>query len=169
MLKLIRKATSVINEAVLAVKALKEMNEKLNPANKEVIDRVGGIPVVVISEALEIKYNVPEQYPGALVTQKIKGSHYIVINKGMLDLPANVYEAIIQHEVGHVKCKHITGIVAIYKIIRYGRNINYEFEADLYSQKNTGNMLKALEHLKSLKIYNNVELDLRIDALRKAT
>lgn len=169
MLKLIRKATSVINEAVLTVKALKALNERLNPTTKEVVNRVNGIPVVVSSEALEIKYNVPEQYPGAMVTQKIKGSHYIIINQGMVDLPADIYDAILQHEVGHIECKHLSGALAIYKNLRHGRNINYEFEADLYSQRTTGNMLKALEYLKSLKIYNNFELDLRIDALRKAT
>lgn len=162
MLKLIRKA-------VLTVKTLKALNERLNPTTKEVVHRVGGIPVVVISEALEIKYNVPEQYPGALVTQKIKGSHYIIINQGMVDLPADIYDAILQHEVGHIECKHLAGAIAIYKNIRHGRNINYEYEADLYSQKATGNMLKALEYLKSLKIYNNFELDLRIDMLRKST
>ena len=165
MLKSIRKN---LHKAILVAKFLKEINETFNPTTKEVLFYTDGLPVVLANEALEYKFNIPKHFPGAMITQKIKGTNYIMVNDGLLKAPKHILEAIIQHEVGHVKCKHLSGAVAIYKNLRHGRNINHEFEADLYSQKTTGNMIEALEYLKSHRIYNNSELNLRIDMLKES-
>ena len=57
---------------------------------------------------------------------------YIILNKVTRDLPSNLLDAVLQHELGHKSLGH--------------EEISHEneLEADAYSQARTGNMLAAL-------------------------
>lgn len=89
------------------------------------------------------------------------GIPIIVINNKCNNLPKEYRDAVIAHELGHIKLGHLDGdkIPSLRK-----RHLEKEFEADMYAQQKGYDMVKVLEMMKTIFTdrKNLLEFDKRI-------
>ena len=84
---------------------------------------------------------------GAFAAVTNFGISIIVINNKCNDLPLAYRDAIIHHELGHIKLGHLDGKKKPSLRKRY---LDREFEADLYSQQKGYPMLETLKLMKTI-------------------
>ena len=98
---------------------------------------------------------------GAFAATNSFGVPIIVINNKCNDLPLAYRDAIIHHELGHIKLGHLDGkkIPSLRE-----RHLEKEFEADMYAQQKGYDMVKVLELMKTIFTdrKNLLEFDKRI-------
>ena len=98
---------------------------------------------------------------GAFAAVTNFGISIIVINNKCNNLPKEYRDAIIAHELGHIKLGHLDGdkIPSLRE-----RHLEKEFEADMYAQQKGYDMVKVLELMKTIFTdrKNLLEFDKRI-------
>ena len=98
---------------------------------------------------------------GAFAAVNNFGISIIVINNKCNNLPKEYRDAVIAHELGHIKLGHLDGdkIPSLRE-----RHLEKEFEADMYAQQKGYDMVKVLELMKTIFTdrKNLLEFDKRI-------
>ena len=84
---------------------------------------------------------------GAFAATNSFGVPVIIINNKCNELPETYRNAIIHHELGHIKLGHLDGKK---KPSLHKRHLEKEFEADLYSQQKGYPMLETLRMMKTI-------------------
>ena len=84
---------------------------------------------------------------GAFAATNSFGVPVIIINNKCNELPETYRNAIIHHELGHIKLGHLDGKKKPSLRKRY---LEKEFEADLYSQQKGYPMLETLRMMKTI-------------------
>ena len=84
---------------------------------------------------------------GAFAATNNFGIPVIIINNKCNDLPLAYRDAIIHHELGHIKLGHLDGDKKPSLRKRY---LEKEFEADMYAQQKGYDMVKVLEMMKTI-------------------
>ena len=84
---------------------------------------------------------------GAFAATNNFGIHIIIINNKCNNLPKEYRDAIIAHELGHIKLGHLDGDKKLSLRKRY---LEKEFEADMYAQQKGYDMVKVLELMKTI-------------------
>lgn len=122
----------------------------------------------IVCDAACLKFfNVPSTIPFAGVVLLDTGEHIIVVNTAFNTLPEYVQIAILFHEAGHIVNEDKRPSYYFMKrFFGHKEILVQEFNADAYSQRMGCMMYEALQYLHSLNIYNNTELEKRIENLR---
>ena len=98
---------------------------------------------------------------GAFAAVNSFGAPVIIINNKCNNLPKEYRDAVIAHELGHIKLGHLDGdkIPSLRE-----RHLEKEFEADMYAQQKGYDMVKVLELMKTIFTdrKNLLEFDKRI-------
>ena len=101
---------------------------------------------------------------GAFAAVTNFGAPVIIINNKCNNLPKEYRDAVIAHELGHIKLGHLDGdkIPSLRE-----RHLEKEFEADMYAQQKGYDMVKVLELMKTIFTdrKNLLEFDKRIAKL----
>ena len=140
----------MLNRIKTFVKQVAELVEAHKTLRSSVIsatELVEDVHVFVSDEHCLCSAYLTKDVVGAFAVTNSFGIPIIVINNKCNDLPEEYRNAIIQHELGHIKLGHLDGkkIPSLRE-----RHLEKEFEADLYSQQKGYPMLETLRMMKTI-------------------
>lgn len=96
----------------------------------------------------------------------IPDKNIVVINEAALNLPSDLLNALISHEIGHLKLGHkINSLYPIQAFVGFGNGLKCELEADAYAISKGEKTVELLEYMYSK--HNTRCLAKRIQAARK--
>lgn len=125
------------------------------------------------NDAIVLKHlMIPSTYPGILLAKTTKGECYILVNTSFLNIKQEYQDAVVAHELGHKYFNHLDNVdqkflYLIKRALGFSVILNTEYEADSYSLSKGFKIKETLNYFKSLHVYNNKELNLRIKALSR--
>ena len=136
-----------IKAFVKQVVELVEAHKTLRSSILSTTELVEDVYVFVSDEHCLCSAYLPKDVIGAFAGVNAFGIPVIIINNKCNDLPLAYRDAIIQHELGHIKLGHLNdGKRASLR----KRNLDREFEADLYSHNKGYPMLETLKMMKTI-------------------
>ena len=140
---MLNKIKAFVNQVVELVQAHKTLRSSAITATELVED----VYVFVSDEHCLCSAYLTKDVVGAFAGVNAFGIPVIVINNKCNDLPLEYRNAIIQHELGHIKLGHLDGkkIPSLRK-----RHLEKEFEADMYAQQKGYPMLETLQMMKTI-------------------
>ena len=140
---MLNKIKAFVNQVVELVQAHKTLRSSAITATELVED----VYVFVSDEHCLCSAYLTKDVVGAFAGVNAFGIPVIVINNKCNDLPLAYRDAIIQHELGHIKLGHLDGkkIPSLRK-----RHLEKEFEADMYAQQKGYPMLETLQMMKTI-------------------
>ena len=140
---MLNKIKVFVNQVVELVQAHKTLRSSVISATELVED----VYVFVSDEHCLCSAYLTKDVVGAFATTNSFGVPIIVINNKCNELPKEYRNAVIHHELGHIKLGHLDGkkIPSLRK-----RYLEKEFEADLYSQQKGYPMLETLQMMKTI-------------------
>ena len=140
---MLNKIKAFVNQVVELVQAHKTLRSSVISATELVED----VHVFVSDEHCLCSAYLTKDVVGAFAGINSFGVPIIVINNKCNDLPLAYRDAIIHHELGHIKLGHLDGkkIPSLRK-----RHLEKEFEADMYSQQKGYPMLETLRMMKTI-------------------
>ena len=140
---MLNKIKAFVNQVVELVQAHKTLRSSVISATELVED----VHVFVSDEHCLCSAYLPKDVIGAFASVNSFGVPIIVINNKCNDLPLAYRDAIIHHELGHIKLGHLDdGKRASLR----KRHLEREFEADMYSQQKGYPMLETLRMMKTI-------------------
>lgn len=140
---MLNKIKAFVNQVVELVQAHKTLRSSVISATELVED----VHVFVSDEHCLCSAYLTKDVVGAFAGINSFGVPIIVINNKCNDLPLAYRDAIIHHELGHIKLGHLDGKK---KPSLRKRHLEKEFEADLYSQQKGYPMLETLRMMKTI-------------------
>lgn len=140
---MLNKIKAFVNQVVELVQAHKTLRSSVLSATELVED----VYVFVSDEHCLCSAYLTKDVVGAFAGVNAFGIPIIVINNKCNDLPLAYRDAIIHHELGHIKLGHLDGKKKPSLRKRY---LEKEFEADLYSQQKGYPMLETLRMMKTI-------------------
>ena len=140
---MLNKIKTFVNQIKELVEAHKTLRSSVLSANELVED----VYVFVSDEHCLCSAYLPKDVIGAFATTNSFGVPIIIINNKCNDLPLAYRDAIIHHELGHIKLGHLDDGKKSSLRKRY---LEKEFEADLYSQQKGYPMLETLRMMKTI-------------------
>ena len=154
----------MLNKIKTFVKQIKELVEARKTLRSSVLsatELVEDVYVFVSDEHCLCSAYLTKDVIGGFAGINSFGVPIILINNKCNELPETYRNAIIQHELGHIKLGHLDGKKKPSLRKRY---LEKEFEADLYSQQKGYPMLETLQMMKTIFTdkKNLEELDKRI-------
>ena len=140
---MLNKIKAFVHQVVELVQAHKTLRSSVITATELVED----VHVFVSDEHCLCSAYLTKDVVGAFAGINSFGVPIIVINNKCNDLPLAYRDAIIHHELGHIKLGHLDGdkIPSLRK-----RHLEKEFEADMYSQQKGYPMLETLRMMKTI-------------------
>ena len=140
---MLNKIKAFVNQVVELVQAHKTLRSSVISATELVED----VHVFVSDEHCLCSAYLTKDVVGAFAGINSFGTPVIIINNKCNDLPLAYRDAIIHHELGHIKLGHLDNkkIPSLRK-----RYLEKEFEADLYSQQKGYPMLETLRMMKTI-------------------
>ena len=140
---MLNKIKAFVNQVVELVQAHKTLRSSVISATELVED----VHVFVSDEHCLCSAYLTKDVVGAFAATNSFGVPVIIINNKCNDLPLAYRDAIIHHELGHIKLGHLDGkkIPSLRK-----RHLEREFEADMYSQQKGYPMLETLKMMKTV-------------------
>ena len=140
---MLNKIKAFVNQVVELVQAHKTLRSSVITTTELVED----VHVFVSDEHCLCSAYLTKDVIGAFAGVNAFGIPVIIINNKCNDLPLAYRDAIIHHELGHIKLGHLDGkkIPSLRK-----RHIEKEFEADMYSQQKGYPMLETLQMMKTI-------------------
>ena len=140
---MLNKIKVFVNQVVELVEAHKTLRSSVLSAT----ELVEGVHVFVSDEHCLCSAYLTKDVIGAFAGVNAFGIPVIIINNKCNDLPLAYRDAIIQHELGHIKLGHLDdGKRASLR----KRHLDREFEADLYSHNKGYPMLETLKMMKTI-------------------
>ena len=140
---MLNKIKAFVKQVVELVEAHKTLRSSIISATELVED----VHVFVSDEHCLCSAYLPKDVIGAFAVINSFGMPIIIINNKCNDLPKEYRNAIIQHELGHIKLGHLDGDKTPSLRKRY---LEKEFEADLYAQQKGYPMLETLQMMKTI-------------------
>ena len=140
---MLNKIKAFVNQVVELVQAHKAIRSS-SISSKELVE---GVHVFVSDEHCLCSAYLTKDVIGAFAGVNSFGVPVIIINNKCNDLPLAYRDAIIHHELGHIKLGHLDGKKKPSLRKRY---LEKEFEADLYSQQKGYPMLETLRMMKTI-------------------
>lgn len=158
---MLNKIKAFVNQVVELVQAHKTLRSSVISATELVED----VHVFVSDEHCLCSAYLTKDVIGGFAGINSFGMPIIIINNKCNDLPLAYRDAIIHHELGHIKLGHLDGK----KTSLRKRHLEKEFEADLYSQQKGYPMIETLKFMKTIFTdkKNLEELDKRIANLSR--
>ena len=140
---MLNKIKAFVNQVVELFQAHKTLRSSVISAT----ELVEGVYVFVSDEHCLCSAYLTKDVVGAFAGVNAFGIPVIVINNKCNELPKKYRNAIIQHELGHIKLGHLDGkkIPSLRE-----RHLEKEFEADMYSQQKGYPMLETLQMMKTI-------------------
>ena len=140
---MLNKIKAFVNQVVELVEAHKTLRSSVISATELVED----VHVFVSDEHCLCSAYLPKDVIGAFAGINSFGAPVIIINNKCNDLPLAYRDAIIHHELGHIKLGHLDGkkIPSLRE-----RHLEKEFEADMYAQQKGYPMLETLQMMKTI-------------------
>ena len=140
---MLNKIKAFVNQIVELVQAHKTLRSSVISATELVED----VYVFVSDEHCLCSAYLTKDVVGAFAGINSFGVPIIVINNKCNDLPLAYRDAIIHHELGHIKLGHLDGkkIPSLRE-----RHLEKEFEADMYAQQKGYPMLETLRMMKTI-------------------
>ena len=150
-----------IKAFVKQVVELVEAHKTLRSSSLSATELVEDVYVFVSDEHCLCSAYLTKDTIGGFAGINSYGMPVILINNKCNELPKEYRNAIIQHELGHIKLGHLEDGK---KSSLRKRHLEKEFEADLYSQQKGYPMLETLQMMKTIFTdkKNLEELDKRI-------
>ncbi len=140
MLNKIKTTVKQIGELIRAHKAIRSFTISTT-------ELVEGVHVFVSDEHCLCSAYLTKDVVGAFAGVNAFGIPVIIINNKCNDLPLAYRDAIIHHELGHIKLGHLDGKKKPSLRKRY---LEKEFEADEYSHSKGYPMLETLKLMKTI-------------------
>ena len=140
---MLNKIKAFVKQVVELVEAHKTLRSSAITATELVED----IHVFVSDEHCLCSAYLPKDVVGAFAATNSFGVPVIIINNKCNDLPLAYRDAIIHHELGHIKLGHLDGDK---KPSLRERHLEKEFEADMYSHNKGYPMLETLKLMKTI-------------------
>ena len=140
----------MLNKIKTLVKQIKELVEAHKTLRSSVIsanELVEDVHIFVSDEHCLCSAYLTKDIIGAFAATNSFGVPVIVINNKCNDLPLAYRNAIIHHELGHIKLGHLDDGKRASLRKRY---LDREFEADMYSQQKGYPMLETLKFMKTV-------------------
>ena len=136
-----------IKTFVKQIAELVEAHKTLRSSSLSTTELVEGVHIFVSDEYCLCNAYLTKDVIGAFASTNYFGEPVIIINNKCNDLPKEYRNAVIHHELGHIKLGHLDGkkIPSLRK-----RYLEKEFEADLYSQQKGYPMLETLQMMKTI-------------------
>ena len=140
---MLNKIKAFVNQVVELVQAHKTLRSSVISAT----ELVENVHVFVSDEHCLCSAYLTKDVVGAFAGINSFGVPIIVINNKCNDLPLAYRDAIIHHELGHIKLGHLDGkkIPSLRE-----RHLEKEFEADMYAQQKGYPMLETLQLMKTI-------------------
>ena len=150
-----------IKTFVNQIKELVEAHKKLMSSSLSSTELVEDVYVFVSDEHCLCSAYLTKDVIGGFAGINSFGMPIIIINNKCNDLPEAYRDAIIHHELGHIKLGHLDGKKKPSLRKRY---LEKEFEADEYSHNKGYPMIETLKFMKTIFTdkKNLEELDKRI-------
>ena len=136
-----------IKTFVKQVAELVEAHKTLRSSVLSATELVEDVYIFVSDEHCLCSAYLTKDVIGAFAATNSFGVPIIVINNKCNELPEEYRNAIIQHELGHIKLGHLDGKKKPSLRKRY---LEKEFEADMYSQQKGYPMLETLRMMKTI-------------------
>ena len=136
-----------IKTLVKQIKELVEAHKTLRSSSLSATELVEDVYVFVSDEHCLCSAYLTKDIIGAFAATNSFGVPVIVINNKCNDLPLAYRDAIIHHELGHIKLGHLDDGKRASLRKRY---LDREFEADMYSQQKGYPMLETLKFMKTV-------------------
>ena len=136
-----------IKAFVKQIKELVEAHKTLRSSSLSATELVEDVYVFVSDEHCLCSAYLTKDVIGAFAATNSFGVPIIVINNKCNDLPLAYRDAIIHHELGHIKLGHLDDGK---KSSLRKRHLEKEFEADMYSQQKGYPMLQTLKFMKTV-------------------
>ena len=136
-----------IKTLVKQIKELVEAHKTLRSSSLSATELVEDVYVFVSDEHCLCSAYLTKDVIGAFAATNSFGVPIIVINNKCNDLPLAYRDAIIHHELGHIKLGHLDDGK---KSSLRKRHLEKEFEADMYSQQKGYPMLQTLKFMKTV-------------------
>lgn len=130
------------------------------------VTEVEGTRVYLDDDVVLAYLATPSYQPNAMVTP----SGDVVINTAASQLEPHILEALIFHEIGHIKYKH-TAIPIIYHIqavVGFGNGLKMEYEADAFAISKGAKVVEMLQTLQK-SVENTRAIRLRIARAKALT
>ena len=140
---MLNKIKAFVNQVVELVQAHKTLRSSVLSATELVED----VYVFVSDEHCLCSAYLTKDVIGAFAGINSFGTPVIVINNKCNELPKEYRNAVIHHELGHIKLGHLDGkkIPSLRE-----RHLEKEFEADMYAQQKGYPMLETLQMMKTI-------------------
>lgn len=136
-----------IKTFVKQIKELVEAHKKLMSSSLSSTELVEDVYVFVSDEYCLCSAYLTKDVIGGFAGINSFGMPIILINNKCNDLPLAYRDAIIHHELGHIKLGHLDDKK---KSSLRKRHLEKEFEADMYSQQKGYPMLETLKFMKTI-------------------
>ena len=140
---MLNRIKTFVKQVVELVEAHKTLRSSVLSATELVED----VYIFVSDEHCLCSAYLTKDVIGAFAATNNFGVPIIVINNKCNDLPEEYRNAIIQHELGHIKLGHLDDGKKSSLRKRY---LEKEFEADMYSQQKGYPMLETLRMMKTI-------------------
>ena len=140
---MLNKIKTTINQIVELIQAHKTLRTSVLNATELVED----VHVFVSDEHCLCSAYLTKDVIGAFAATNSFGAPVIIINNKCNELPETYRNAIIHHELGHIKLGHLDDGK---KSSLRKRHLEKEFEADMYSHNKGYPMLEALRMMKTI-------------------
>ena len=137
------KIKTTVNQIVELIQAHITVRSSVVTATELVED----VHVFVSDEYCLCSAYLTKDVVGAFAATNNFGIPIIIINNKCNNLPKEYRDAIIAHELGHIKLGHLDGDKKLSLRKRY---LEKEFEADMYSQQKGYPMLETLKFMKTI-------------------
>ena len=140
---MLNRIKAFVKQVVELVQAHKTLRSSVLSAT----ELVEGVHVFVSDEHCLCSAYLTKDVVGAFAGVNAFGIPVIIINNKCNDLPLAYRDAIIHHELGHIKLGHLDGkkIPSLRE-----RHLEKEFEADMYAQQKGYPMLETLQMMKTI-------------------
>ena len=136
-----------IKTFVKQVSELVEAHKTLRSSSLSATELVEDVYVFVSDEHCLCSAYLTKDVIGAFAATNSFGAPVIIINNKCNELPETYRNAIIHHELGHIKLGHLDDGKRASLRKRY---LDREFEADLYSHNKGYPMLETLRMMKTI-------------------
>ena len=136
-----------IKTFVKQVSELVEAHKTLRSSSLSATELVEDVYVFVSDEHCLCSAYLTKDVIGAFAATNSFGAPVIIINNKCNDLPETYRNAIIHHELGHIKLGHLDDGKRASLRKRY---LDREFEADLYSHNKGYPMIETLKFMKTI-------------------
>ena len=136
-----------IKTTVKQIGELIQAHKTVRSSHISTTELVEGVHVFVSDEYCLCSAYLTKDVIGAFAGVNAFGIPVIIINNKCNDLPETYRNAIIHHELGHIKLGHLDDGKRTSLRKRY---LDREFEADMYSQQKGYPMLETLKLMKTV-------------------